>query len=252
MLTWNTTRDEFLNGLRNNQWRLCNLKSNRFKNPETNGFSPHPLLNDPEVVRAGVQKCGTDLQFAPSHLKKNKEIVLAAVRRNGIALQYAADDLKGDKDVVLAAVVQDVKAFQYASRHLDHEPVIMLARVQHSPSMLLHNDDVPDDLKNDSSFFWGLWYLPASANDQTGSNLYLNERLPREILKSSIGVIGVVLGGFMIGGVIVFPISAMVTLAIGVCLEVIGAYHMSQHTIGFFNAKRIQDLAHKQNVQPTL
>ena len=65
---------------------------------------PDRLLNDRDIVLAGVKKDGRLLARVSPELRDDLEIVLAAVRESTVAFNFASPRLKFHPDVVIAQI----------------------------------------------------------------------------------------------------------------------------------------------------
>lgn len=76
------------------------------------------LMDNFDVVFAGVKKYWRFLYYASDRLKDNREIVLESVKYNGLSLKFANDRFRDDKEVVLTAIKNDPHSLIYASSNL--------------------------------------------------------------------------------------------------------------------------------------
>ena len=82
---------------------------------------------------------------------------------------------------------------------------------------------------------WQVFSLSSEEYDAARKD-YVNAFLKREVLKLSLGLAGITLGGLLLSGVIALPIPTMAALIVGGCLASAGALYsghkLYQHGLG--------------------
>lgn len=89
------------------------------------------IKNDPDIVKAAVQKNGLALAYASKELKNNHFIVLLAVTNCGFAYLHASDTVKDCRYIALAACRENIAIYDHLPLHLKLDPDIVTI-VKHS------------------------------------------------------------------------------------------------------------------------
>ena len=81
-------------------------------------YASERLRNDPDVVKAAMEKDFKTFVSAGDEIQDNKEFALCAVQQDGLLLKYCSDRLRADNEVVIAAIKQNREALQHVSENL--------------------------------------------------------------------------------------------------------------------------------------
>jgi hypothetical protein len=100
------------------------------------GCLPPKLLDDSEIVLAGLSKDHSVFEFISNRLKDNRDISVEALRSNSKCFKYVSDRLKDDFEMALSAVKDWYGNFEFVSERLKDEKEIATAAVNRAGNYL--------------------------------------------------------------------------------------------------------------------
>jgi len=198
-------------------------------------YADESLKKDRDIFLEVVTYNGLAFEYADESLKKDRDIVLEAVKHNYWAFEYADKSLKKDPETVLAAVKYNYRALRYADESLKAESDVVLAAVKQDGRSLQY---ASESLTDNASFFWRVWNIQQSGENDDSRKEYINRYLLKETAKILIGAGLTIASGLLLSSIITLPFPVLLILIAATAVGAIYTFNkLAEHGYGFFKAR---------------
>ena len=89
------------------------------------GKTKENLLQDKELLLAGLKQSGQILYFASKEMRDDKEVVLEAVKNKPIIIKFASNRLREDKEIGITAMKTSKKCYEFLGENLKKDEDIL-------------------------------------------------------------------------------------------------------------------------------